>query len=195
MMKFKIYRAIAFVFFLLTLAVSFPPIRSSERWTDERMIITIVIAILFFVCYSCLLGIFNYYEEPGWKNVAVIIFLSGNSVFYFLPLTRAMPNLFFNFSLLIFYLPLIVAFASVNEKEIKPLTQSFAYLMLIICLLHILLPFVRAAVDLSGYIYFFNSLFLLPSALMVLLFHRMVVVSAKDEEEQSESDDEQHDLL
>lgn len=195
MMRFKIYRAIAFIFFLLTLAVSFPPLRSSERWTDVRMVITIVIAILFFVCYSFLLSIFNYYEEPGWKNVAVIIFLSGNSVFYFLPLTRAIPNLFFNFSLLIFYLPLIVAFATVNEKEIKPLTQSFAYLMLIICLLHIVLPFVRGTIDLSGYSYAFNAIFLLPSALMVLLFHRMAILSAKENEEQSESDEQQHDLL
>jgi hypothetical protein len=193
MMKFQIYRAVATIFFLLTLAVSFPPLRSSERWADVRMVITIVVAILFFVCYSFLLSIFNYYEEPGWKNVAVIIFLSGNSVFYFLPLTRAMPNLFFNFSLLIFYLPLIVAFAGVNDRGIKPLTQSFAYLMLIICLLHIVLPFIRGAIDLSGYIYLFNSLFLLPSALMVLLFHRMVIVSGREDKE--ESDEEQHDLL
>jgi len=193
MMKFQIYRAVATIFFLLTLAVSFPPLRSSERWADVRMVITIVVAILFFVCYSFLLSIFNYYEEPGWKNVAVIIFLSGNSVFYFLPLTRAMPNLFFNFSLLIFYLPLIVAFAGVNDKGIKPLTQSFAYLMLIICLLHIVLPFIRGAIDLSGYIFLFNSLFLLPSALMVLLFHRMVIVSGREDKE--ESDEEQHDLL
>jgi predicted tellurium resistance membrane protein TerC len=97
MMKFKIYRAIAVLFSLLTLLVSFSPVRTSEQWNEARTLATMLLVILFFVCYSLLLSVLNYYKEAGWKNVAVIIFLSGNSVFYFLSLSHSMPNLFFNF--------------------------------------------------------------------------------------------------
>ena len=194
-MKFKLDRGIAIVFFLLTLLVSFSPLRTSEQWNGMRVAATMLIVVLFFVCYALLLSIFNYYKEAGWKNVAVIIFLSGNSVFYFLSMSHSMPNLFFNFFILLFYLPFIVAFATVNAKEIRPLTQSFAYLMLIICLLHIALPFVRDTIDLSVYIYFFNAIFLFPSVMIILLFHKMIVISSKNSEDELNSDEERRDLL
>jgi hypothetical protein len=195
MMKFKIYRAISILFFLLTLLVSFSPVRASEQWNEVRTVATMSILILFFVCYSFLISIFNYFKEPGWKNVAVIIFLSGNSFFYFLSISHSMPNIFFNFFILIFYVPFILAFASVNEKEIKPLMQSFAYLMLIICVLHIVLPFVRDKINLSVYIYAFNGIFLLPSVMMVLIFHKMAAISAKRRDEELMPDEEEDHLL
>ena len=199
MMRFKIYRAITIIFFLLTLLVNFSPVPTTEQWVTVRGIATMLFVFLFFVCYALLLSIFNYYNEAGWKNVSVIIFLSGNSVFYFLSLSRGTPNLFFNFFILIFYLPFVVAFATMNAQEIKPLAQSFAYLMLIICLLHIVLPFIRDRIDLSVYRYFFNAIFLFPPVMLVLLFHKMTVVSGKkvedDEQKDGQGDVERHDLL
>jgi len=195
MTKFRIYRAIAIVFFLLTLLASFLPAESAEIWNEIRVTSTMLLVILFFVCYALLMSIFNYYKEAGWKNVAVIFFLSGNIVFYFLSMYGSVSNPFHNFFILLFYLPFIVAFATVSAKEIKPLTQSFGYLMLIICSLHIALPFLRNAVNLSDYTYFFNVIFLLPSVIIILLFSRMITISGRKTEAEVPGDDEQHDLL
>ena len=69
------------------------------------------------------------------------------------------------------------------DKEIGSLAQSFGYILLVICLLRIALPYARNKANLSSYIYLFNVVFLLPAVFMVALFHKMVGVSAKVSEE------------
>jgi hypothetical protein len=195
MLKFKIYLGVSIAFFLLTLLVSFPPVEGSEKWNEVRSTAITLGRILFFVCYSLLMSIFNYYKEGGWKNVAIIIFLAGNVVFSILSFSRAITNSFQNFFILIFYLPFIFAFATVAAKEIKPLTLSFAYLILVICLVHIVLPFIRGTIDLSAYIYFFDAIFLLPSVMIILLFSKMIAISGRNHKEELQPEEEQHDLL
>jgi hypothetical protein len=195
MLKFKIYRAITAVFFIMMLLVTFSPLQSSEAWSHMRQVVTVVLLFLFFICYSLLISIFNYYQEAGWKNVAVIIFLSGNLIFYFLSLYGSAVNVFYNFYLLIFYLPIIFAFATLGAKEMKALAQSFAYLILIICILHIVMPFIRNHLNISVYVYFFDAIFVLPSAIMILMFNKMVSVSGMVQEQTSEDNEEQQDLL
>ena len=72
---------------------------------------------------------------------------------------------------------MIIAFATTRNYEIRPLAMSFAYVMLVICALRIVMPFMRSLVNLSYYMYILSAVYLLPSVFVTALFHKMVAVS------------------
>jgi len=97
-----------------------------------------------------------------------------------------------SFFLLLFCLPFIVAFVTIKQKGISALAQSFAYTLLIACLMRLAIPFVRNLISLSRYSEILNIVVRLPLVFIVLIFHKMIAVSKNNSDETPESE---YDLL
>ena len=190
MEKYRIYRAIAFITLLFGLANMFSAYWLSSDQMNMLSMFSMFTGMLMFVCYGLLVSIFNFYNDPLWKKLSVWLFIAGTIVFNSVITLQYGEFEWVDFILLLFYMPIVLAFVTVKHKEIKPFAQSFGYILLIICLLRIALPFFRDSTYFSVYAYAFSFVYMLPIALIAALFHRMINASenANEEETRSEGD-------
>jgi len=171
------------------------PLWLPENDFNTIRIMAMIVGVLIFVCYALLVSVLNFYKEPLWKKFAVWFFIIGfiffNS-FLVLVVVRYTTIKFMSFFLLLFYLPFIVAFVTIKQKGISALAQSFAYTLLIACLMRLAIPFVRNLISLSRYSEILNIVVRLPLVFIVLIFHKMIGISKNDSDEAPESE---YDLL
>jgi hypothetical protein len=193
MQKFKIYRAISFITLVLSFATMLFPFWLPENNFDVIRIIAMIAGVLIFVCYALLVSVLNFYNEPLWKKFAIWFFIIGfiffNS-FLVLVVVRYTAIKFISFFLLLFYLPFIAAFVTIKHKGISALAQSFAYTLLIACLMRLAIPFVRNLISLSRYSEVLNIVVRLPLVFIVLIFHKMIGISKNDSDETSQGEDD-----
>lgn len=189
MEKYRIYRAIALITFLFGLANMFSAYWLPSDQMDTLSMFSMFTGMLMFVCYGLLVSIFNFYNAPLWKKLSVWLFIVGTIVF------NSVITLYYgelewvDFILLLFYIPVVLAFVTVKHEEIKPYAQSFGYILLIICALRIGLPYMRNSSYFSMYAYAFSFVYMIPIALIAALFHRMISASKNEQEEtKSEGD-------
>lgn len=189
MEKYRIYRAIALITLLLGLANMFAAYWLPSDQMDMLSMFSMFTGMLLFVCYGLLVSIFNFYNDPLWKKLAVWLFIVGTIVFNSVITLYYGEFEWIDFILLLFYMPVVLAFATVKHDDIKSLAQSFGYTLLIICLLRIGLPYMRNSAYFSVYAYAFSFVYMIPIALIAALFHRMINASEPNEEEtKSEGD-------
>jgi hypothetical protein len=176
MIKFKIYRAIAFIFFLFVVASVVFSIQYSAQALHIRVILSAVMLVFGFVCYGLMISIFNYFKQQVWKKISIVLFIAGNMVYNILINLHYIPSAS-GYAIVLFYLPLIIAFVSMQEPEIKPLATLFGYIELIICVVRIAYPYSRSWLSPATFGIIINILFCMPSLLRVALFHKMVIIS------------------
>ncbi|MBS1746599.1 MAG: hypothetical protein JST21_10565 [Bacteroidetes bacterium] len=191
MFKFKVYRAFAVVYLLLNIFISFVHLPASLNSNVTNIILMDLMAVILFVCYGLLASIFRFFEQPIWKIIAVGFFIIGNIVFNILPQFMPLPlNKYYSLILIIFYLPLVAAFATLRLPGIKGLAQAFAYCVLIVCIIRMVLPFVRYEINIMPFAFILNIIFIFPPLFMVFLFHKMIDISAEPFEDAIENSED-----
>lgn len=184
MLKFKVYRAFAVVYLLLNIFISFVHLPASLHSNVTNIILMDLMAVILFVCYGLLASIFRFFEQPIWKIISVGFFIIGNIVFNILPSILPLSiNKYYSLLLIIFYLPLVAAFATLRLPGIKGIAQAFAYCVLIVCFIRMILPFIRNEINIMPFALFLNIIFILPPLFMVFLFHKMIGISEQAFEE------------
>jgi hypothetical protein len=188
MLKFKVYRAFAVAYLLLNIFISFAHLPVSANGNVTRIILMDLMAVILFVCYGLLASIFRFYDQPVWKIISVGFFVVGNILFNMLATVVPVPlNKYYSLALIVFYLPLVAAFATLRFPGIKGLSQAFAYCVLVVCFIRMVLPFVRNEINILPFAFILNIIFIFPPLFMVFLFHKMIGISAQAFEEISES--------
>ena len=172
MEKYRIYRAIALITLLFDLANVFSAYWLPSNQMDMLSMFSMFTGMLMFVCYGLLVGIFNFYNDPLWKKLSVWLFIIGTIVFNSVITLHYGEFEWIDLILLLFFIPVVVAFITVKHQDIKSLAQCFGYTLLIICLLRIGLPYMRNSAYFSVYAYAFSFVYMLAIALIAALFHR-----------------------
>lgn len=188
MEKYRIYRAIAVITFLFGLANMFSAYWLPSEQMDMLSMFSMFTGMLMFVCYGLLVSIFNFYNDALWKKLSLWFFIVGTIVFNSVITLQYGEFEWIDFVLLLFYIPVVLAFITVTHEQIKSIAQSFGYTLLIICSLRIGLPYMRNSAYFSMYAYAFSFVYMIPIALIAALFHRMINASKNAEETKSEGD-------
>ena len=177
MEKFKIYRGIAIITVLCGITLTLLPYSLPVRLMDMFSLFSMFEGILMFVCYALLAGIFNFYNEPLWKKLSIWLFILGTILFNVVIRVYNGESKWMNFLLLLYYTPLAVAFITVTHEKIKPVAQSFGYILIIVCLLRLALPFISESAYFSIYANAFSIVYMMPLILIAILFHKMATAS------------------
>ena len=194
MKKFKIYRGIAFLTLVLSILTFLLPLLIPVHSIYIVSIITMCVGVLFFVCYILLVSIFNFYHEPWWKKFAIWFFIIGIVIFNLTVAAKYYSLQIINIVLLVFYLPMVIAFATLKHEKIKPFALLFACTSFIVCLIRIALPFIRNSmkIDVSAYNDALNIVFRLPMVFILALFHKMISISKENIDDEAKTE---YDLL
>ena len=145
MRKFKVYQVIAIVYLCAYIAMIFFQTRYPDLPSAFRSLLLFTVFLLFCITHISLVSVLNYFKQPSWKKALIVWYVIGIFIFNFLTFAWWQFGPASIALYLITCLPLSIAILSIRAEEIKSLLQSYAFTMLMICFMRIVIPFVRNA--------------------------------------------------
>lgn len=190
MKKFKVYGVLILTAFILFVLVLYTPIGMISVLI--RQIISVMALLLFITLYFFLLSVLNYFKEPAWKKIAVIILLINQYVPVFLFIMHRISAVSYYVITLCLNIPFFFAFVTIKNRDINRLTQTYAYTILLVSTLYLAVQLSK--LNITPYAIPYKAATLVPTVVALFMCYKMIEISSNNIEHPN-IEEEQVDLL